>query len=48
MTGESENPKTEPTEGTLEETLRQVDRLHILDDRKAEEILDYDERGLPR
>ncbi len=48
MTDDFENTKTGPTEGALEEILRQFDRLQILDDRKAEEILDYDERGLPR
>lgn len=32
----------------LEDILRRVDQLPILDPRTADEILDYDERGLPR
>jgi len=32
----------------LEEILRRVDRLPILDERTADEILGYDEHGLPR
>ncbi len=34
--------------GQLEEILRRVDRLPILDSRTADEILGYDEHGLPR
>jgi antitoxin VapB len=32
----------------LEEILRRVDQLPILDSRSADEILGYDEHGLPR
>ncbi len=32
----------------LEEILNRVDRLPILDSRSADEILGYDEHGLPR
>ena len=32
----------------LEEILRRVDKLPILDSRTADEILGYDEHGLPR
>jgi antitoxin VapB len=32
----------------LEDILRRVDRLPILDSRTPDEILGYDERGLPR
>lgn len=32
----------------LEEILRRVDQLPILDPRRADEILGYDENGLPR
>jgi len=32
----------------LEEILRRVDQLPILDSRPADEIVDYDEHGLPR
>jgi antitoxin VapB len=32
----------------LEDILRRVDQLPILDSRTADEILDYDENGLPR
>jgi len=32
----------------LEEILRRVDRLPVLDERTADEILGYDEHGLPR
>jgi antitoxin VapB len=32
----------------LEEILRRVDQLPILDSRTADEILGYDEHGLPR
>jgi antitoxin VapB len=31
----------------LEDILRRVDQLPILDSRTADEILDYDENGLP-
>ncbi|HEY3974032.1 MAG TPA: type II toxin-antitoxin system VapB family antitoxin [Candidatus Sulfotelmatobacter sp.] len=34
--------------GQLEEILHRVDRLPILDSRRADEILGYDEHGLPR
>lgn len=34
--------------GQLEEILRRVDRLPVLDERTADEILGYDEQGLPR
>ena len=32
----------------LEEILRRVDQLPVLDSRSADEILSYDEHGLPR
>jgi len=32
----------------LQEILRRVDQLPILDSRRADEILGYDEHGLPR
>jgi antitoxin VapB len=32
----------------LEEILRRVDQLPVLDSRTPDEILDYDENGLPR
>ena len=32
----------------LEEILRRVDRLPVLDSRSPDEILEYDEHGLPR
>jgi antitoxin VapB len=32
----------------LEDILRRVDQLPILDSRSADEILNYDENGLPR
>jgi len=32
----------------LEDILRRVDQLPILDPRAADEVLDYDEHGLPR
>jgi antitoxin VapB len=32
----------------LEEILRRVDQLPVLDSRSADEILGYDEHGLPR
>ncbi len=32
----------------LEEILRRVDHLPVLDERAADEILGYDEHGLPR
>jgi hypothetical protein len=48
MSDDSEKTKTEPTKDAIEEALRRVDRLPILDDRNAEEILAYDEDGLPR
>lgn len=34
--------------GQLEEILRRVDRLPVLDSRSPDEILGYDEHGLPR
>jgi antitoxin VapB len=34
--------------GQLEEILRRVDQLPVLDSRTPEEILGYDEHGLPR
>ena len=34
--------------GQLEEILRRVDQLPVLDNRSADEILGYDEHGLPR
>lgn len=34
--------------GQLEEILRRVDQLPILDSRSTNEILGYDEHGLPR
>jgi len=34
--------------GQLEEILQRVDRLPILDSRSPDEILGYDEHGLPR
>ena len=34
--------------GQLEEILQRVDRLPVLDSRNPEEILGYDEHGLPR
>jgi antitoxin VapB len=34
--------------GQLEDILRRVDQLPILDSRSADEILGYDEHGLPR
>jgi antitoxin VapB len=34
--------------GQLEEILRRVDQLPVLDARSADEILGYDEHGLPR
>ncbi len=36
------------TRGRLYEILARVDMLPILDDRSEEEILCYDENGLPR
>lgn len=32
----------------LEDVLRRVDQMPVLDSRTADEILGYDERGLPR
>jgi antitoxin VapB len=32
----------------LEEILRRVDQLPVLDDRTSDEIIGYDENGLPR
>jgi antitoxin VapB len=32
----------------LEDILRRVDQMPVLDSRSADEILDYDENGLPR
>jgi len=32
----------------IEDILRRVDQLPILDPRAADEVLDYDEHGLPR
>jgi len=34
--------------GQLEEILQRVDRLPVLDSRSPDEILGYDEHGLPR
>lgn len=34
--------------GQLEEILQRVDRLPVLDPRSPDEILGYDEHGLPR
>jgi antitoxin VapB len=34
--------------GQLEEILRRVDRLPVIDSRSADEILGYDEHGIPR
>lgn len=34
--------------GQLEEIISRVDRLPVLDSRSADEILGYDEHGLPR
>lgn len=34
--------------GQLEDILRRVDQLPILDSRSADEILGYDEHGIPR
>lgn len=34
--------------GQLQEILRRVDQLPVLDSRSADEILGYDEYGLPR
>lgn len=34
--------------GQLEEILQRVDRLPVLDPRSPDEILGYDENGLPR
>lgn len=34
--------------GQLEEILQRVDRLPVLDSRSPDEILGYDENGLPR
>jgi antitoxin VapB len=34
--------------GQLEDILRRVDQLPVLDSRTADEILGYDEQGLPR
>jgi hypothetical protein len=38
----------EPLRQRLDELLRGVDALPTLDSRTADEILDYDENGLPR
>jgi hypothetical protein len=48
MTNDSETTKTELTNDAIEQILRRVDLFPILDDRAAEQVLDYDEYGLPR
>lgn len=40
--------KTQILANQLEEILHRVDQLPILDSRTTDEILDYDEQGLPR
>jgi len=40
--------RTSTVAAQLEDILRRVDRLPVLDSRPADEILDYDEHGLPR
>jgi hypothetical protein len=38
----------EPARSEIDETLRRVDSLLILDSRRPDEILGYDEHGLPQ
>lgn len=40
--------ESRPRERTLEEVLAHIDSLPVVDDRSPDEIIGYDENGLPR
>lgn len=45
---QSGHPQRSTDATCLEEILHRIDRLPDLDPRSPDEIIDYDERGLPR
>lgn len=48
MTDDTGYSKSDLNKDEIKEIFRRVDRLPILDDRTAEEIIGYDEFGLPQ
>jgi len=48
MTNEPKKQDLEHTNSEIDEILRRVDSLPVLNSRTADEILGYDEHGLPR
>ncbi|MGA7859288.1 MAG: hypothetical protein WCA11_15235 [Terracidiphilus sp.] len=48
MVDNSKKQEPERTKTELEEILRRVDSLPVLDSRTEDEILGYDEHGLPQ
>ena len=47
MSTDSEEQEAEQTKRDIEDILRRVDSLPVLDSRTADEILGYDEQGMP-
>jgi len=47
MTSEPKKQELERTENEINEILRRVDSLPVRDSRTADEILGYDEQGIP-
>jgi hypothetical protein len=47
MTTDSKKQELERTKSEIDEILRQVDLLPVLDSRTEDEILGYDEHGIP-
>jgi hypothetical protein len=47
MTSDPKKQELEPTKGEIDEILRRVDSLRVLDSRSEDEFLGYDEHGLP-
>jgi len=47
MTNDSPNQEVERTRRALDEILRRVDSLPVLDSRSPDEIIGYDRNGVP-
>ena len=47
MTSEPKKQELERTKGEIKEILRRVDSLPVLDSRPADEVLGYDDPGIP-
>jgi len=48
MTADPKKRELERTKSEIDEILRRVDSLPVLDSRTADEIIGYDEHGLPK